>query len=98
MCRMALDVLWYISTSAFTIETVVIPRKSFWNSEKICNMNLGVLLSNSTHGLTLITLLLSGKYLWSNSTHGLNLKTTLLFSGKSLWNSVDMHSVTLEVV
>ena len=50
----------------FTIETVVVSRKSFCNSEKICNMTLGVLCSNSTHGFTLIILLLSGKSLWNS--------------------------------
>ena len=52
--------LWYNFTHGFTIETVVVHRKSFWNSEKIFNMTLGLLSSNSTHGFTLtITLLLS---------------------------------------
>ena len=64
MCRMALGVLWYISTHEFTKVTVVVPRKSFWNSKKICNMNLEVLWSNSIHWLTLITLFfLAGKSL-----------------------------------
>ena len=81
--------LWYYSNHGFTIETVVVPRKSFWNSKKICNMTLGVLCSNSTHVFTLITLLLSGKSLWNsldmrsvtleviytNSTHEVTLVT-----------------------
>ena len=55
-----------------------VPRKSFWNSAKICHMTLGVLWSNSTHGFTLITLLLWNsvdmrsvtlEVLYTNSTH-----------------------------
>ena len=35
--------------------------------------------------------------LWNNSTYELTIET-LLLPGKSLWNSVDMRSMTLEVV
>lgn len=81
MCRIALGVLWYNSTHPFTIESVVVPQKSLWNSKKICSVTLAVISTNSTHGFTLISYLF---YFQEHSNHEFT-QITLLLARKSLW-------------
>ena len=80
MCRMALGVLWYNSTHMFTIEIVVVPKKSLWNSEKMCSVTLAVIWRNSTYGFTLISYLF---YFQDRSNHEFT-EITLLLAKKSL--------------
>ena len=60
-----LEVVYTNSTHEFTPKTRVHPVNFLAKSAEKCRMALGVVWYYSNHGFTLITLLLSGKSLWT---------------------------------